>query len=287
VSASDRHSCAIRTDGTLACWGNNDYGQATPPAGQFSAVSIGGDHSCAIRTDGSLTCWGSDRYGQATLPTPLTFTDPLQPWRATTAIALRWSATPAMADAPAASYDVGFRQVRWSGETGPWRTWRSATTATGGTFSASPGYTYCFRARARDAWGWTGDWSAETCTAVPLDDRSLARSRGWTAGTGSGSYRQTLLRTVTRDATLRRTGITAEGIALVAQTCWTCGKVKVYWNSAWVKTIDLSSVTSVKRRIIPIASFASDRRGTLTIRVVSSGRKVVIDGLAVWNPPSP
>jgi len=31
VSAGGQHTCGVRTDGTLACWGQNDYGQATPP----------------------------------------------------------------------------------------------------------------------------------------------------------------------------------------------------------------------------------------------------------------
>lgn len=35
ISAGGLHSCALRTDGTLACWGRNDDGQATPPAGDL------------------------------------------------------------------------------------------------------------------------------------------------------------------------------------------------------------------------------------------------------------
>src|SRR6266705_1771475 len=47
VSAGCYHSCALRTDGTVACWGLNLYGQATPPAGTFSQVSAGDAHTCA------------------------------------------------------------------------------------------------------------------------------------------------------------------------------------------------------------------------------------------------
>src|SRR5881628_599235 len=36
VSAGGYHSCALRTDGTVACWGLNRYGQATAPAGVFT-----------------------------------------------------------------------------------------------------------------------------------------------------------------------------------------------------------------------------------------------------------
>ena len=42
VSAGMYHTCGVRTDGTLACWGNNNSGQATPPGGTFTQVSAGG-----------------------------------------------------------------------------------------------------------------------------------------------------------------------------------------------------------------------------------------------------
>ena len=33
-------------------------GQATPPAGSFVSVSAGQDHTCGVRSDGSVACWG-------------------------------------------------------------------------------------------------------------------------------------------------------------------------------------------------------------------------------------
>jgi len=69
VSAGEYHTCGVRTDGTLACWGDDSQGQATPPAGTFSQVSAGGYHTCGLMTDGTLACWGMDIYGQATPPT--------------------------------------------------------------------------------------------------------------------------------------------------------------------------------------------------------------------------
>jgi len=68
VSAGEYHTCGVRTDGTLACWGDNIFGGATPPAGTFSQVSAGGYHSCGVRMDGTLACWGWNDYGQATPP---------------------------------------------------------------------------------------------------------------------------------------------------------------------------------------------------------------------------
>ena len=41
-------------------------GQATPPGGEFVSVSAGVWHTCGVRTDGSVECWGDDDSGQAT-----------------------------------------------------------------------------------------------------------------------------------------------------------------------------------------------------------------------------
>ena len=60
VSAGVTHSCGVRADGTVTCWGYNDDGQADAPSGGFIAVSAGALHSCGVRADGSVTCWGAD-----------------------------------------------------------------------------------------------------------------------------------------------------------------------------------------------------------------------------------
>ncbi len=68
LSAGDYHTCALRTDGTIICWGDNQYGQATPPTGIFTQLTARGQHHCALRTNGTITCWGNNERGQATPP---------------------------------------------------------------------------------------------------------------------------------------------------------------------------------------------------------------------------
>ncbi len=61
VSAGGFHACGLRTNGALACWGDDAYGQATPPAGTFTAVSAGGFHTCGVRTNGDPRLLGPQR----------------------------------------------------------------------------------------------------------------------------------------------------------------------------------------------------------------------------------
>ena len=70
VAAGSNHSCGLRTNGTITCWGAevNNRGRADAPGGQYSAVAAGGDHSCGLRTDGTITCWGYNFDGQADAP---------------------------------------------------------------------------------------------------------------------------------------------------------------------------------------------------------------------------
>ena len=72
LSAGEYHTCAIKSDSTLACWGENTYGQSTPPPGTFTQVSAGGRHTCGIQSDSTLACWGDNAWGQYP-PPPGTF----------------------------------------------------------------------------------------------------------------------------------------------------------------------------------------------------------------------
>ena len=69
LAAGYDHSCAIRADQTLACWGNGADGQTNAPAGQYTAVSAGERYSCAIRADdGTVDCWGRTDNGRTSPP---------------------------------------------------------------------------------------------------------------------------------------------------------------------------------------------------------------------------
>ena len=72
VSAGTFYSCALRSDGSMICWGDELAGVSAamaagtaPPEGPFTSISVGQIHTCAVRTDGSVACWGHDEDGQA------------------------------------------------------------------------------------------------------------------------------------------------------------------------------------------------------------------------------
>ena len=68
VSAGGSHTCGVKADGKIVCWGNDDHGQSTPPAGTFRQVSAGESHTCAINADRKVNCWGSNSRGKSTPP---------------------------------------------------------------------------------------------------------------------------------------------------------------------------------------------------------------------------
>ena len=65
VDAGKNHTCGIKMDNTLECWGDNTQGQTNAPEGQFLSVSAGGVYSCGINFENQLACWG-----HAAIPSP-------------------------------------------------------------------------------------------------------------------------------------------------------------------------------------------------------------------------
>ena len=77
VSSSFVHSCGIKQDDSLWCWGRNSSGvtglgitagntlvpTAISAGGTWKSVAVAESHTCAIKSDDTLLCWGYNGYG--------------------------------------------------------------------------------------------------------------------------------------------------------------------------------------------------------------------------------
>jgi hypothetical protein len=74
IAAGNKHYLALRSDGQLFAWGDNEYGQATVPPGgaSYTRIFAMGDLSFAVREDGKLVGWGDDRDGALDFPDDMT-----------------------------------------------------------------------------------------------------------------------------------------------------------------------------------------------------------------------
>ncbi|MBJ7382190.1 MAG: hypothetical protein JHC66_06325, partial [Acidimicrobiia bacterium] len=84
IAAGYNHTCALKNDGGVSCWGKNNKGQLgrgytdpsntvsrvwsgssfdSPPLKNVVAISAAGDHTCALLSDTSVKCWGDGGYG--------------------------------------------------------------------------------------------------------------------------------------------------------------------------------------------------------------------------------
>jgi alpha-tubulin suppressor-like RCC1 family protein len=99
VSASERVGLAVKTDGTLWTWGNQNFGRlgnnVAINSGQSSPIQVGAlttwavpevasEGSYAIKTDGTLWAWGSGASGRIGNGSTINMSSPVQITAATT-----------------------------------------------------------------------------------------------------------------------------------------------------------------------------------------------------------
>jgi hypothetical protein len=56
IALGGQHGCAIRSNGTLDCWGYCYSGQCSPPEGTYVQLTASQNYTCGLRTDGTLAC---------------------------------------------------------------------------------------------------------------------------------------------------------------------------------------------------------------------------------------
>ena len=93
LAAGFRHNCALRRNGTVVCWGDNDMHQIaaagdffaapTPIPGldRVAAIALGSNHACAQLESGAVQCWGSNSWGQIGIGHTSEWEAPISPMR--------------------------------------------------------------------------------------------------------------------------------------------------------------------------------------------------------------
>lgn len=221
----------------------------------------------------------SSSPGDSTAPTATT-TAPTQPFTLLASPVLAWSGSDS--GSGVASYDVRVNTATlargFAGWTSP-PSWQGLT-VTRKAASLSPGTTLCFAVRAHDLAGNVGGWSATRCVSRAADDRLLRLSGGWYRGYLSSLYGGSAVQTTRYGAAAATPTVTVRRVALVATTCPSCGSVGVYVGGTLVGKVSLVSSTLQRRRVLAVPLIAL-RTGAVSVRVLTSGRAVEVDGIVL------
>jgi hypothetical protein len=190
---------------------------------------------------------------------------------------LRWSASDDSGAAPTVRVETRTARV-----TGGWSAWKVAPVHASPATLRAParGSTICARVVASDGNGNTST-SESTCTATPVDDRSLRRSGSWLRITDASSFAHTLSVAPRRGAA--RLDLAVGGwqtLRVVARTCPKCGSVRVFAGRRLVATISLRSARTTRHKLLSVPGIRTSAT-RISIRAVRNRGQVAIDGLLV------
>lgn len=158
--------------------------------------------------------------------------------------------------------------------------------ATSLTQTMTTGHTHRYYVRPRDRAGNVGGWVASAIIPVVLRQNSsdaIDYGGTWKPGTSSGYSGGTVRYSTTAGSSVRYS-FTGRAVAFVTTKRPDAGKVKVYLDGTYVKTIDLASSSTVFRLVAFSRTFSTT--GTHTLRLVVVGgasghARVDLDAVAV------
>ncbi len=69
IAAGDAHTCTVRGDRGVGCWGDNAFAQKNAPVHRAQSISANADHTCTQRAGEGARCWGDNLHDGSTPPT--------------------------------------------------------------------------------------------------------------------------------------------------------------------------------------------------------------------------
>jgi len=203
VSGGALHFCALRTDGSLSCWGARGVGStgqgntsmltyAQVGSGtNWSSASVGAEFSCGSKSDSTLWCWGNDDTAQlnysgadgSAAPVQIT----LNGATTVTSFSAGYQSACAIRSSDSQLYCWG---GNGSGQLGQgYSSWRETALRVGSpnTYSSvSMGYTHACAIRSSDStlWCWGDNWAGQVGDGTTTNRTSPVQVSGggaWTA----------------------------------------------------------------------------------------------------------
>jgi len=247
----------------------------------------GGAHSFTVEVTNPDSEYVSATYRwtvDTTAPT-VAATAPAQPFTLANSAIVSWSGQDNTGGTGLARYQVRERKAAYSSGFGSWTypsAWKALNPATTSVAASglARGGDYCFAVRAVDKAGNTSPWTTPRCIARPLDDRALSVGKGWIRRTGSRYWNGTITVTSTDGATATRTGAKLDRVGIVATRGPGRGTIAIYLGATRIGQVSLAAASTTFQNLILLPPFGY-RTGTVTVKVVSKGKPVQLDGLAI------
>jgi hypothetical protein len=149
----------------------------------------------------------------------------------------------------------------------------SSATATSVTQTLTSGYTYAFRARAKDTLARYGSWAAAAAFLVARYQGTsglITYSGTWSSASGATASGGAVRYTTTAGARATMT-FSGTNVAIVAPKSSVRGSFRVRVDGVLVATVSLASTTSLSRQVVFVRSLAAGSH-TIQLEAVGNGR---------------
>jgi predicted phage tail protein len=199
-----------------------------------------------------------------------------------TSITLTWKSTDAGSGIH--GYDLSYDRGAATATTAGWSsttTLLNLSSKTTKTITVATGFTYRFTVRAHDNVGKSA--SSTASVNIPVDSPALTHTTGWTTVSSANDFGGSALKSTLGGATISYHARYATGVAVLVTTCAGCGAIAIYADGIVQTVSTATSATHTKQILSPVVFPVPFDPVNVQIRVITSGKPVYIDGLAIQH----